>query len=295
MRRLRLLGFFTSLVTAGIVVGAPALAAGGTQVPLSFNSAVLLAAGATASQSASHNACKTKGGATFGDAHAVNSAGWTPGSFTPAASPVAFTLGPATGKDAVCVSQSQSATIQVPAGKYTDAYFLVGVANGPALASITPNYSGGAGAPISIVFDDWCTMTSVVKGTLTLGTTAGFVATGGRVASKDGKAQKGLPCTLYNTHVSGLDGSKTLTSLTVALAAKGTAIPTQTGIKAGTTQGGNPVANIAAVTLATSTSSGPSAALPKTGAGESATLTGFGLLLAGAALLLPRRRLRSAK
>lgn len=116
---------------------APALAAGGTQVPLSFNSAVLLAAGATASQSASHNACKTKGGATFGDAHAVNSAGWRPGSFTPAASPVAFTLGPATGKDAVCVSQSQSATIQVPAGKYTDAYFLVGVANGPALASIT--------------------------------------------------------------------------------------------------------------------------------------------------------------
>lgn len=138
-------------------------------------------------------------------------------------------------------------------------------------------------------------MTSVVKGTLTPGTTAGFVATGGRVASKDGKAQKGLPCPFYNTHVSGLDGSKTLTSLTVALAAKGTAIPTQTGIKAGTTQGGNPVANIAAVTLATSTSAAPSAALPKTGAGESGTLAGFGLLLAGAALLLPRRRLRSAK
>jgi len=299
MRRLRLLGLVTSLVTAGVMVGAPALAAGGTPVPLTFNAAIFQMPGTSLMNGKvdpALNPCRMAGtpaavAGTFADA-SVNSTGLPTGSYTPSGSPVAFTMPPASGNSAVCAGLSapnmDTVTLTVPSGKYTDAYFLASVGNGPSLVNVTPAYGSTNGAALTTVFPDWCTASTKVAGTLPPGSTPGWA--GGDRVNYDGTTtgQTGLNCGLDVVHVSGLDGSKDLTGLTLQLAAAKTAIPDASSGGKGATQNASATLNIAAVTLANS------ASLPKTGGNETGILIGIGLLLAGAALVIRPRLNRNA-
>lgn len=318
MRRSGLVSVIASVATAGAVLAAPAFAAGSyVQVPLSsqFNAVTMLAQGSSSSQSASDSACHKTPGATFGPNHAVNATGLPTGkSFTTAAG-VPYTLGTAGAKDAICVreptgatasSQPSTITISVTPGKYSDAYFLASVANGPAIVAITPVYGSTKGSAIQAVFDDWCAPV-LTGGALTPDAATAFSNTGDRVANNGGAPQANLPCTFYSTHVSGLSSSQTLTALDVTMEAAGTAIPTQTGVKSGTTQQKGAVLNIAALTLQGTASGGSSTAttsattstststtsttLPKTGGNPIVPLAGGLAALAGVALAIrPRRK-----
>ena len=301
MRRWGFLGLAAAVVTTAAMAAAPAFAATSyVQVPLSsqFNALTLLNPGQSASQTASNSACHTTKGATYGPSHAVNASGLPTGSFT-SPNGVPFTLGPVDAKDAVCIrnsatatsSEPTSVTIPVPAGKYTDAYFLASLANGPQEISITPVYGTTNGTPITALFDDWCGP-SLTGGSLTADTTAVFPKAGDRLASNGGTPQANLPCTYYDTHISGLSSSQTLTALQITQALKGGApIPAATGVPANQTAGPTAVLNIAAITLqGTQSASSSSTSLPKTGGNQTGILIGAGLLAIGGTLMARRRR-----
>lgn len=304
MRGWRVLGWVAVIATAGALAAAPAVAAASVQVPLgsTFNAMVMLKPGSGAPQTASNSACRATPGATFGKHHGLNASTFPSGSFTPAGSPVPFVLGPLGAKNAVCIRDSGTATgaeptsitITVPAGKYTDAYFLAAVANGPSLVTITPVYSSGAGTPVTALFDDWCAP-ALSGGALTTDSAAAFPNPGNRVGNVHGattnSGETNLPCTLWNTHVSGLNGSETLIAMKLTQAASGTAVPPGTGVPANATEQSQAVLNIAALTLEGTASSATS--LPKTGGNQTGLILGSVLLAAGLGLALRRRESRA--
>lgn len=300
MARSRVLGLVGALAGLALAAAPAAAASSGTPVTLSYNALTFVMANQAASQTASNSACHKTAGATFGPSHGVNGTGIPFGTtLQPTGSPVAFQVPPAPpANDAVCLADGQSTTIAVTSGNYGVAYFIEAAANGPAAGSVTPTYSSGAGAPIPVVFDDWCTLAT--KGTLTPGTAAvlngGALAGGPRLASKTGTMTDSSPINCgYWVLTVPLNASQTLTGLQVSVAASGATIPTQTGVKSGTTQAGNAVVNIAALSLG-SGAAASSAALPKTGGSPLVPLSGGVLLLGGLALfVVPKiRRGRSA-
>ena len=302
MTRSRVLGLIGALAGLALAAAPAVAASGGTPVTLSYNALTFVQANQAASQTASNSACHKTAGATFGPSHGVNGTGIPFGTtLQPTGSPVAFQVPPAPpANDAVCLSDGQSTTITVPSGNYSAAYFIEAAANGPAAGSVTPTYSSGAGAAIPVVFDDWCTL--AIKNQLTPGTAAvlngGALAGGPRLASKNGTVTDSNPINCgYWVLTVPLNASATLTSLQVSVAAAGATIPTQTGVKSGTTQGKSAVANIVALSLASgSAAAASSSALPKTGGSPLVPLSGGILLLGGLALFVaPKiRRGRSA-
>ncbi len=336
MRRSGLVAFVASVATFALVAAAPALAATSyVQVPLSSvaNAVIMMDNGNTApSTTASNSACHNVAGATFGNSNGLSATGLPVGQTVKDPNGVPYSIPEPSVKDAVCVTTADSTkdpgpttiTIPVPAGQYSDAYFLASVENGPSLVSITPVYGTTNGTPIQAVFDDWCAPI-LSGGALTPDATTMFPHADPRLNNLSGtvKDSTPLPCTVYSTHVPGLDSSKTLTGLTISLAAASTAVPSETGAS-GKTESPNGVLNIMALTLegtqtsaasttttttsstksssttATTTSSttpttsstttstsskSTSSSLPKTGSGPLPAVLGGVLLLGGAALV----------
>lgn len=306
MRRFRLIGLIASVATAGALIAAPVFAAASVQVPLTFDATTLqvpgtdLTSGGTVKTPAL-NPCR-QGGGTFADT-SVNGTGFPAGKdFTPQGSPVSFMMpSSATGNNALClglggsgagaVTGKDSTTINVPAGKYTDAYFLAAVGNGPTLTDVTPMYGSTAGKTIQTVFPDWCTGSTKVAGTLPPNVTAGW--NGGDRVNYDGTTQAGLNCGYYTLHVAGLDGTQQLTALKLTLEPAKTAIPDSMSGGKGKTNDPGATLDIAALTLAGAAAAG--ATMPKTGGNETGILFGAALVLAGAALAFRPRLLRGAR
>ncbi len=314
MRRPGLIGLIASVATAGAVVAAPVFASTSyVQVPLSsvFNAVALLDNGNTApSTTASNSACHTTAGATFGNNNALSATGLPVGQTAKDANGVPYSIPQAGVKDAVCVTTAASTqdpgptsvTIPVPSGNYSDAYFAASVENGPSLVDITPVYGGTAGTTITAVFDDWCGPV-LVNGALTPDTVTLFPNADPRLSDLSGISKDSTPlkCTVYSTHVPGLDSSKTLTALKVSLVAGNTPLPTETGLPAGKSESTNGVLNIVALTLegttastaVTGTSGSTTSTVPKTGSGPLPAVLGGLLLLAGALLVRRPRASRS--
>jgi hypothetical protein len=308
MAKPRHAGLIVSLCAAGALLAAPVLAAGQVFVPLQYDAATLQMPGTDLTQGGkvkipSLQPCRADGGqtnaGTFADT-SVNATGFPAGQqYTPKGSPVAFQMpSSVTGNNAVCLGLSvpgkDSLTINVPAGNYTDAYFLAAVGNGPALVDVTPVYGGSNGSAITQVFPDWCQDTPQVGNALPPNVSAGW--NGGPRVNYDGttKGQDKLPCGYYTVHIGGLDSSKQLTALQLKLEPAGTAIPdSQSGVKGGgAKQNDHAVLNIMALTLQGTAAAG--AALPKTGGGPATAVLGLGLLLAGLALALRPRWARTS-
>jgi hypothetical protein len=309
MRRSRLVGLIVSVVTAGALFAAPAFAAGSVQVQLQFDAATLQAPGTDLTNGGAVttpqlNPCR-QGGGTFADT-SVNSTGFPAGQqYTPQGSPVAFLMpASATGNNALClglggtgagaITGKNSVTINVPAGNYTDAYFLAAVGNGPSLVDIVPMYGSTAGTKITQAFPDWCQTTTPVGNSDPPGVSAGW--NGGTRIDYNGKADgnAALTCGYYTVHVSGLDSSKQLTALQLTMEPANTPIPAATGgTTKDSTQNAGAVLNIMALTLQGSAAAG--ASLPKTGGNQIGIIIGTLLLLAGAALAIRPRFARSER
>jgi len=283
------------------LLAVPASAASaGTPVTLTYNATVFQAPGSAVT--AADNACagaNNMGGMGFDGGDSANATGIPFGtSLQPAGSPIAFQVPPAPpAADALCVGDGQSTTITVPSGNYAAAFFIAAAANGPAVGTVTPTYGGAAGTPIPVAFDDWCALTPAVKGTLTPGNAAvlagGPLTGGGRLIAKTGAVADTppLPCGFYAMTVP-LDPTQTLSALKVSIVAASAALPTMTGIPAGSTESANAIANIAALTLEGGSAAAAAAALPKTGASPLLPLAGALVLLCGLALLVAPRRAR---
>ncbi len=292
MSRSGLFGLIGALAGLALAASPAVAASAGTPVTLNYNALTFVMPNQAASQTASNSACHKTAGATFGPSHGVNGTGIPFGTtLQPSGSPVAFNVPPAPpAPDAVCLSDGQSTTVTVPSGNYSAAYIIESAANGPAAGTVTPTYGTTAATAIPVVFDDWCTLAT--KGTLTPGSSAvlngGALAGGPRLASKNGTVTDSSPIACgYWVLTVPLDASQTLSSLQISMAASGAAIPTQTGIKSGTTQSSSAVTNIAALSLApASGSSSSSTALPKTGGSPLVPVAGGVLLLGGLALFL---------
>lgn len=317
MRAWRVLGILAALATTGSLAAAPASAASSAvQVPLGslFNAMVFVQPNTPSPQGQSNSACRTTNGATFGNNHGLNAGSAPTGTFTPPGSPVSFKLGPLNAKDAICIrdagtappSQPTSVTIPVPSGQYTDAYFIASVAHGPSLVSITPVYTTGDGTALTAYFDDWCAPV-LTNGSLTPDSTPAWPNPGNRPVNSSGSASSGLACTVWNTHVPGLDPSKTLTALKITQAPPATAFTPGPGLPSNGAEPGNAVLNILALTLEAASASSPAAStsstaasstaggtpssstLPKTGGNQTGIVIGVGLFAAGAWLGLRRR------
>ena len=300
MRRFRFIGLIASVATVGAMLAAPVLAAGPVEVQLQFNAQTLQAVGTDLTggvkgTTPKDNPCRQDGG-TFADA-SVNSQGLKSGSFTPSGSPVPFLL-QVGGNDAVClglggsasdtknpvITGKDSTSITVPSGKYSDAYFLAAVGNGPSLVDVTPVYGSTQGKTIQMDVPDWCVLG--IKQQLPSDAISAGINSNPRV-NYDGTAQT-INCGYFVVHLSGLDSSQTLTGLNLKLEPAKTAITMDPN--SGKTQDPNGVVNIAALTVVPA-----GAALPKTGGNETGILIGVGLLLAGAGLAFRPRLARGLR
>lgn len=122
--------------------------------------------------------------------------------------------------DVLEVATGSQVTVDAPAGKYHNIYFLAAVAGGPQPANVTLNYTDGSKQTVDVGFDDWCTLeignTPVTgtypawQGVTRIGEADGSsnnVSGGGYTGTEQG-------CGLYVSSVKA-DPTKTLKSLVI--------------------------------------------------------------------------------
>ena len=271
-RRARIYGILAAMTLAFACSAAPAFAATGApagevEVPLQYNSQVMLAPGQSLSLTQVHSACRHKAGATFGGIGSLNDAGAPVGQYTAGTGerpnstggwnivsgapnpPVTYEFPPLSGNDAICVGTDlPNMTVPVPSGNYTQLDMLASVNNGPGEVMITPVYSGGTkGTAMPILINDWCGP-GYGNALTPYDSLYGWYA-GMWIHQANGSYGSGDPCQYYTVEVPGLNSSQTLTALDFFWPSPATALPTMPGVPAGTLQLADSQLYIGAMTL----------------------------------------------